>query len=200
MTSPILLRRLVVLSPPVALALLEVWHPVSFGEIPAQVTWWLVLHLLQLPLFGLLALSVLTIAGGESGKAVTVTRIGMGLFLVFYIAFDSIAGIATGLLVSDALSLPPSEQSVVLSAAESLATVQSGFLLALTAIGTLGWILGVAGATAALARERAPPSAVLFLAMGAAVFAFGHVPPFGPVGLGLFSVGCAIEEFGRRRS
>jgi uncharacterized membrane protein YfcA len=69
-----LLRRLVLLGTPLVLEILEIWHPIpsgtesTFEVIVNNADWWLTLHILQLPLFGLfigLISSLLGVAGGE---------------------------------------------------------------------------------------------------------------------------------------
>ena len=65
-----LLRRLVLLGTPLVLEILEIWHPIpsgtesTFEVIVNNADWWLTLHILQLPLFGLIS-SLLGVAGGE---------------------------------------------------------------------------------------------------------------------------------------
>ena len=59
-----LLRRLVLLGTPLVLGILEIWHPTpsgtesTFDVIVDNADWWFTLHVLQLPLFGLMALAV----------------------------------------------------------------------------------------------------------------------------------------------
>src|SRR4051812_12206464 len=77
------LRRLVLLGTPLALGLLELWHPVPvpgmrFETIARYNDWWLILHLLQLPLFGLMALAVMVLVAHAHGRSATIARVGMG--------------------------------------------------------------------------------------------------------------------------
>ena len=57
-----LLRRLVLLGTPLVLGILEIWHPTpsgtesTFDTIVDNAEWWFILHVLQLPLFGLISL------------------------------------------------------------------------------------------------------------------------------------------------
>ena len=55
--------------------------------------------------------------------------------------------------------------------------------------------LTVALAVVAALRDTAPPGALVSMALGAAVFAIGHAPPMGPIGMGLFLLGIAWTEF-----
>ena len=44
-------------------------------------------------------------------------------------------------------------------------------------------------------KDTAPLGALVCLSLGAAVFALGHAPPMGPIGMGLFLIGIAWLEF-----
>lgn len=91
---PVQLRRLVLLGTPLVLGILEIWHPTSnespFNLIVDNANWWFTLHILQLPLFGLMALAVYLFVDGLHGWAATISRIGAWFFVVFYIALDSV--------------------------------------------------------------------------------------------------------------
>ena len=55
-------RRLVLLGAPLTLGALEIFHPVGqsmdiVAELSPHLSYWLILHVLQLPLFGLMALA-----------------------------------------------------------------------------------------------------------------------------------------------
>src|SRR5215813_8914260 len=94
-----ILRRLLLLGTPAILGLLEIFHPRAyppyFENLLPQANWWFVLHLLQLPLFGLLGLAVLVLIRDLQGSAATISRAGIAFYLVFYTALDAITGIAT---------------------------------------------------------------------------------------------------------
>ena len=95
------LQRLVILGTPLTLGIILLWHPryismPSYDKLLPVVDRWLTIHLLQLPLFGLLALAVYLLVKDLHSLAALVSRVAMGFFVVFYTAFDSIVGIATG--------------------------------------------------------------------------------------------------------
>jgi hypothetical protein len=83
-----LLRRLVLLGTPLVLGTLEIWHPTpsgaesTFEVIVNNADWWLTLHILQLPLFGFMALAVYLLVDGLHGWAATISRTGAWFFLV----------------------------------------------------------------------------------------------------------------------
>ncbi|MDY7016108.1 MAG: hypothetical protein SVX43_21430, partial [Cyanobacteriota bacterium] len=94
-----LLQQLVIVLSPLTLGILEIWHPVgvpnksAFESILPQVDWWLTLHLLQVPLFGLMALAVFLMVNNLQGWAARISRGGIAFFVVFYTALDAITGI-----------------------------------------------------------------------------------------------------------
>ncbi len=94
------LRAVLMVVPPLLLAILEVFHPQpdqTTEGVMDVATWFLGFHLIQLVLIGLVALSVLLLAD-EFGRAMSwAVRLGVGIFLVFYSAYDAVAGIGTGL-------------------------------------------------------------------------------------------------------
>ena len=116
MHLPTFFRRLVVIGTPLALGTLEIFHPMPgenfIADLHPHVGWWLTLHVLQLPLFGLMALAVATLLTEAQSRDVAagVSRIALWCFAVFYIAFDSLAGIAAGLVASYASALPADQQ------------------------------------------------------------------------------------------
>lgn len=167
-------RTLLLVGTPLALAVALWFHPTGGMELydslaPVADTW-LPLHVLLLPLFGLLGVSLYVLLEGYASTVATVGRIGVATYLVCYVAFEAIAGIATGLLVHGARSLPPAQQEGVAAALQ--ATIEPALVLAL--VGTLGAIVAVAALATELRADGAPASAVALLAaLPVAVFAHG---------------------------
>ena len=69
-------------------------------------------HIIQVPLTGLIALAVCLLTDGLQGRAVMVSRWAIGVFVVFFSAYDAAAGIGTGYALrntkrSTLLLLPP---------------------------------------------------------------------------------------------
>lgn len=125
---PVQLRRLVLLGTPLVLGILEIWHPTSnespFDIIVDNANWWFTLHILQLPLFGLMALAIYLLVDDLHGWAATISRIGAWFFLVFYIALDSILGIAGGVIARGARGLPADQQALIARELEEFAFTQ----------------------------------------------------------------------------
>jgi hypothetical protein len=104
----LVLRRLVLLGTPLALAVLEIFHPHPSGVSDAveQGEWFMWFHIIQVPLIGLIALAVYLLTEGLEGRAVMVSRWAIGVFAVFFSAYDAAAGIATGYALRNAQGLP----------------------------------------------------------------------------------------------
>ena len=75
------IKRLIIVLIPFLLGMLEIWHPVgipgksAYESLVNQAQWWLTIHLLQLPLFGLLALAVLLIINKQDDWAAHLSRL-----------------------------------------------------------------------------------------------------------------------------
>ena len=101
------MRRGVLLGAPLALALLALFHarnlePTVYQALSLGVNRWLVVHAAQLILFGLMGLAIYLLVEGYSGPGATVCRVSAGVFVLFYGAFDVLAGIAPGILIKSA--------------------------------------------------------------------------------------------------
>ena len=197
-------RRLILLGTPLTLGLLELWHPVPvpgsrYETIARYNDWWLILHMLQLPLFGLMALAVVVLVAGMRGRSAAIAGVGMCFFAVFYTAFDAITGVASGILVRGAQGLAPEQQALVARQIEALfpSAGSDPAIIAIAALGVLGWVVGVIAAAVALARAGAPRSAAILLGL-AVIFAM-HAPPTGPLGLACFFLAASWIEFTPRR-
>ena len=102
---PASLRRVLLLVPPLLLAGLEIAHPQPQMNVQAIMdasTWFATFHVIQLALIGLVAMSVLLLADNYGRATSWPTRIGIGMFMVFFSAYDTLAGIGTGLAMRSA--------------------------------------------------------------------------------------------------
>src|SRR5919112_3083670 len=115
----LVLRRLVLLGTPLALAVLEIFHPerpTSAGEAVHQGPWFMWFHFIQVPLIGLIALAVYLLTEGLQGRAVIVSRLALGIFAVFFSAYDAAAGIGTGYALRNAQGLSAGAQEAIYEA------------------------------------------------------------------------------------
>jgi hypothetical protein len=111
---PATTRRVLLLAPPLAFAALAAIHPKPEVEAQAVMdvaTWFVAFHMIQLVLIGLVAISVMLLADEFGAAGAWSTRLGIGAFLVFFSAYDAVAGIATGLAMRTARDLPAAQQA-----------------------------------------------------------------------------------------
>src|SRR5215831_14616607 len=94
---------------PLSLAVLESFHPQPHAlpnhdllHLGPHLQTWLLVHYLQIPLFPLAALAMAALVHGGSGIPVMLCRVAMFVFAVTYVAFDTAAGVVTGVLVQAA--------------------------------------------------------------------------------------------------
>jgi len=201
-TTTVFLRRLVLFGAPLALGVLLLWHPVFLdddpvGQVAPQADWWLLLHLLTIPLFGLFALAIALLVAGLPGRAASLSRGAVAVGIVYYTAYETLAGVASGLLLRHARALPADQQAVVGQAVVALTNDPTLNLFVL--VGGLGFIIGAIAAAAALARAGAPRPAVICLVLALLALAGGHVPPFAQVSMVLFGLAAVLVEFAPRR-
>lgn len=197
-------RLLVVIGAPIALAVLELWHPLFAAHADESLLpvadRWLAVHLLQLPLFALLAMSVHLLVSDIAGLAATVARLGAIAFGALYAAFDAVAGIATGVLAREANSVGPIERASFEAAIDALFTDAwvggEGSVLAVTA--SLAWFVAALAAALALRRAGVHRVAVVLVALSAVLFPLGHTPPNAQLALGCLAAGAVLAEFGPR--
>jgi hypothetical protein len=152
-------------------------------------------HLLQLPLFGVMALAVYFLMDGIQSVAATVSRIAVWFFIVFYISFDTLAGIAAGIVLDGAPGKPPEVQRELVRLFESFQF--SPVALTSNALGALGWVVSMIAAAYVFRQSGAPLFVVLCLLLST-IFAM-HIPPTGPLGLAFFLIAAAGIEFSRQR-
>jgi hypothetical protein len=198
---PVLLRRVLLLVPPLLLAGLEILHPQPDENAQALMdvaTWFAGFHVIQLALIGLVALSVLLLADGFGRANAWVTRLGIGVFLVFFSAYDAVAGIGTGLAMRSARDLSTVQQEGVFDVVKDWPALGPPFALGI--VGTLGWVAAVGALALAARRQGAPWREWIFIALAALFLLGGHPFPFGTLALGCFFSGALLHELrGSRR-
>ena len=140
------IRHLVLLGPSLLLTLLMFFHPSPYDHVEHDLipiaTWWTVLH---------------TLVAGLRAYATT-APIAIAIFALFYDIGDAVAGIATGLLASNAAGgdLP---EPVAVAAINSIFTDPTKDVF--FGVGILAWILALAASAAALwpiGSPACPPS------------------------------------------
>jgi hypothetical protein len=192
---PAPLRRVLLLAPPLALAVLEILHPQPDENVQALMdasTWFAGFHVIQLALTGLVGLSLLLLADGFGRANAWVTRLGVGVFLVFFSAYDAVAGIGTGLAMRSARDLSTVQQEGVFDVVKDWPAVGPVFLLSI--IGTLGWVAAVGALALAARRQGAPRREWLLIALAAVFLLGGHPFPQGTLAFGSFFIAALLHE------
>ncbi len=207
LVSPRFLRRLVLLGTPLFLASLGLRQPVGitadvFHTLLPETDRWLTLHLAQIFLYGFLALAIYFSLEGLTGWPAAVSRVAAGVFAIFNAARDAVAGLAVGVLVDNARTLPALEQTVVARAVQKLwfSPLVGGGLSLIAVIGTMAWLISVLAAAAAHYRTGSSLTPVVFLIMAAVLYGITHTPPFGPLGMVCFLLAVLKLEWRQGRA
>jgi len=192
--------RLVLLGTPLALAVLEVFHPDAGDAAEAidQADWFFWFHMIQLPLVGLMALALHLLTEDLEGTAVTVSRWGTGVFAIFFSAYDAAAGIATGFVLRNAQSISPEEQSVVYDMVKDMPGVSAIFSLSI--VGTGAWVVALIAAAIALRRAGASRITFVLLILAGVFLLAGHPFPGGTLAFASFFLATLSLEFTSRSS
>jgi hypothetical protein len=190
-------RRALVIGVPLALGLIELTHPIVppsdvLHHMQTHVGWWTALHILQLPLFALLAVAMALLIPDARGRAAIVARLGLAVFALFYGAFDGIAGIANGIIIQAGTEL--GHEAHAFTEAMVMAIFTSPATMTVMAVGILGWLVGLGGVSVTLRRRGAPGGALALLVVGGLLFGYMHAPPLGPAGLLLMTAAIAWVE------
>jgi hypothetical protein len=190
------LRRLVLLGTPLAFALLEIFHPEQPSGASGAVdqgAWFMWFHIIQVPLIGLIALAVYLLTDGLVGRAVSVSRWAIGVFAVFFSAYDAAAGIGTGYALRNAQGLSAEGQAAVYEVVKDLPLFSLPFGLSI--VGTLGWAVAVIAAAMALRHAGASRGPFVLLILAGVFLMGGHPYPAGTLAFGCFFLAAAWLEF-----
>jgi hypothetical protein len=196
----LVLRRVVLLGAPLALALLEIFHPErpsSASEAVEQGGWFMWFHFIQLPLIGLIALAVYLLTDGLEGRAVSVSRWAIGVFAVFFSAYDAAAGIATGYALRNAQGLSAGAQEAIYEAVKDMPVLS--LIFGLSIVGTLAWVVALIAAAMALRRAGASRVPFILLILAGVFLMGGHPYPAGTLAFGSFFLATAWLELAQGR-
>jgi hypothetical protein len=194
-------KSVLLLAPPLALAGWAALHPMPDVEPQAVMdvaTWFATFHVIQLVLVGLVAITVFILADAFGVARRWTTTLGMGVFLIFFSAYDAVAGIATGLAMRFARDLPPEQQLGVWETVKDW----PGFdmrVWPLGVVGTLGWVVALVGVALAARRAGAGRAEWVFILLAGLVLMGGHPFPFGTVALGCLFIASALHVRAERR-
>ena len=182
------LRRVVLLGTPLILGILELGHPLLDHMNPIKMlapiaTWWIILHLLLVPLFALMGWMLFLLLQDVHNRAATVSRYATVVYISFTIGYDTAVGLNSGILVSNAVALPNAQQAVIQQAMHQL-FVNPAIILSYYILLGAG-IVSISSAAWALSRAGVPRLPV-FVLLGAVLSAYSHATPFGPLGSACF--------------
>ena len=192
----LVLRRVVLLGAPLALALLEIFHPerpTSATEAVEQGVWFMWFHFIQGPLIVLIALAVYLLTDGLEGRAASVSRWAIGVFAVFFSAYDAAAGIGTGYALRNARGLSAGAQEAIYEAVKDMPVVS--LIFGLSVVGSLAWVVALVAAALALRRAGASLGPFVLLILAGVFLLGGHPYPAGTLAFGSFFVAAAWLEF-----
>src|ERR687890_23951 len=190
-----LLRRLVLLGTPLARAILEFFHPEQpsgASEAVEQGGWFMWFHIIQVPLIGLIALAVYLLTEGLEGRAVSVSRWAIGVFAVFFSAYDAAAGIGTGYALRKAQGLSAGAQEAIYEAVKDMPVVS--LIFGLSVVGSLAWVVSLVAAAVALRRSGASLGPFILLILAGVFLLGGHPYPAGTLAFGSFFLAAAWLE------
>jgi hypothetical protein len=182
------ISRVILFGTPLVWIVLAFIHP----HEPEEFNRWLFVHFAQLALAPFLAFAAWMLFDGIHSKAAIVSRIALVAWLAFFSAYDSAAGIATGLLSRYADGLDGDEKTAVNAAIDYLFNdgLLPGGAAILGAVTTVAWPLAVIAGALALHKSGARPALVAALALSA-LFAFHAGYPAG-IGLASFLVAAGL--------
>src|SRR5215831_19641673 len=197
------LRMVVVFGTPVAFAatgLLQLFGlfpwPRSaiaiYTRLRDQATLWIAIHVVQLLLILLLAVAVYWLTEGLTGTAARLSRVALLPYLVFYSAFDSIAGLGRGLVALYGSQLPAARQAVLPGVTGAFSATWHPVPLMIDLIGSLSWAVAVVAAAVALRHAGAPWTATIPLGLAGLIGAYDHAAPYGPVAMALFLIAAYV--------
>lgn len=176
---------------PIAWAVLLLFHPMGgsddmYVELADKTAAWQIVHAGTIVFIGLMALAIYLLVRDLPGTAARVAKWAAGVFALFYVAWETVAGLVVGALVQHANSLPLAQRPQVEETIDSLyGNAFVGDFGLLNSVGGLAWITAAIAAAVAVRKAGAPTSAAVLLGLSA--IASSHPPPFGPLGLAFFA-------------
>ena len=184
---------------PLVWAVLIVFHPNPGGDNAYQgiadvVDRWLFVHVGQLVLTPFLFLAVWRLLDGLSSTAATVSRAALVVWTVFFSAYDSIQGIATGIIARWANDLAGEEQLAVGRAIDFVVedSQLAGNISAIGLVAGAAWL--TVAIASAIALHKAGAGRGVVVATCLSVFVAAHVAPAAIGFFALFLAGVLRER------
>jgi hypothetical protein len=191
--------RLLLYAGPLLWAVLIVFHPNPGGDSPYEgisgdVDRWLVVHIGQLILTPLVFLAVWKLLDGLDSASARISRAALVVWTVFFSAYDSIQGVATGILTRHADGLAAEEQAGFAQAIDFLVndSLLAGNYSFIGFVAGASWFVVAIAAAVALHKARAGKAVVAAACLSIVVAA--HTAPAAIGFLALFVAGVLRER------
>ncbi len=195
------LRSMLVIGAPLSLAVLEIFHPHAHDLFQLDLRAWLLVHYLQIVLFPLSALAVVVLVRGCTGVAAALCRVAMFVFATSFVAFDTAAGVVTGILLKAAKASgnPDLWQAPVHAIWEHpIMGGAPGTTPILAVAGSVSWLVGGLMAAVCIRRKGGswlPVALLVVSALSLSVFKT-HAWPGGPISFSALALAAALVEIG----
>jgi hypothetical protein len=150
-------------------------------------------HMIQLGLVGLVGISVFLLADQFGRASAWPMCIGMGIFLVFFSAYDTLAGIGTGLAMRGVRDLPAAQQDAVFDIVSTWPAIDP-WVFWLSIVGTGGWVLALVYLAVTIRTAGASRAEWVFIALSGIFLLLGHPAPFGTIAFGSLFIAALIHE------
>jgi hypothetical protein len=189
---------------PLGWAALLWFHPAVdpdsvYESLRDEVSTYLIVHVGTLFFIGSMGVALYMLVRDLPGRAATISRLAIGPFVLFYAAWETVIGLAIGVLVQHANDAPVGDRAAVADAiqavGENTIVGDAGVLLM---VGALAWVTAVIAAAVGFRRAGAPLLATVLLGLSAVVVS--HPPPIGPIGLACFAGAAGLLAIGQRSS
>ena len=162
-----------------------------YGGLRDEVTTYQIVHAGTLIFIGLMGAALYLLVRDLPGTAAKISRLAIGPFVLFYGAWETSIGLATGALVQHANDSPADERPAM---ADGIQSLQGNVIVGENSIvgfaGALAWVVAVVAAAVAYRRVGAPVAIPVLLGLSFVVIS--HPPPIGPVGLLCFAAAVAL--------
>jgi len=176
------------------LLVVEIGHPGDWDDtydflsqsqhLYAGPDWWIALHVIQGVMLTVLVAGMVMAASRFPPGLRGVSRTLTVIFGALYIMFDSVVGIATGVLISRSLDRPPSERKQAATAVNDIFGDKifgsSGTLLSLSA--SVALLLALGAVAVGLAMLGCSWLTIAAMGASAALLEWSHTRWFGPLG------------------
>lgn len=203
MNIKLILRRILLIGAPLTLGLLQIWHPSNFffDEMLSnlhQGDWWLTLHVLQLPLFSLVALAVFILLTNVHNAAAVISRTALAIFAIFYTALDSLAGIGAGILFRKVRDMNLSHDDPtfdrMFEVFLAIFNLDMPFGNVIIQLAVWSWVVAALAAAVALYMKGYNRVGVMLIGLASLTFQ-SHAYPYGPITMLLLLAGIICIEF-----